>query len=306
MTEPLRPMSVGQLLDRTVALYRKNFILFTGIAVVGPASRLVFRLLTVGMRVVPVAAGTRGAAAAASRVGMGLLAGYLVLLAGLAISHAATVRAVAAVHLNHNITIAGVYRSLRGRLGRVLGVFFLVMLICAGAALAILVVLIIGLIAGLVGVGGGAGRSAFAMGASAGIVAVLAFVAVYVRYALAIQACVVEDLGVRDSLSRSVSLSQGSRWRIGIIYGAFLILSWIAGYGLNYLARKTGSLLDSRIAFVTLFYLSSFVAGSITAPLSTIGISLVYYDERVRKEAFDLQLMLASLETPVLPVPVQT
>jgi hypothetical protein len=28
----------------------------------------------------------------------------------------------------------------------------------------------------------------------------------------------------------------------------------------------------------------------------TIGLSLVYYDERVRKEAFDLQHMMASLD----------
>jgi hypothetical protein len=52
--------------------------------------------------------------------------------------------------------------------------------------------------------------------------------------------------------------------------------------------------------------LVGFVAGSLTAPLATIGIALVYYDERVRKEAFDLQLMMASLGAlpPVPPVPV--
>jgi hypothetical protein len=32
--------------------------------------------------------------------------------------------------------------------------------------------------------------------------------------------------------------------------------------------------------------------------LATIGIALVYYDERVRKEAFDLQWMMASLDAP--------
>jgi hypothetical protein len=38
MAEPLRPMSTGQLLDHTFTLYRKNFLLFVGIATVGPAA----------------------------------------------------------------------------------------------------------------------------------------------------------------------------------------------------------------------------------------------------------------------------
>jgi hypothetical protein len=39
----------------------------------------------------------------------------------------------------------------------------------------------------------------------------------------------------------------------------------------------------------------------LTGPLATIGIALVYYDERVRKEAFDLQLMMSSLDPPAAP-----
>jgi hypothetical protein len=37
-------------------------------------------------------------------------------------------------------------------------------------------------------------------------------------------------------------------------------------------------------------------------PLVTIAFSLVYYDERVRKEAFDLQLMMTTLDVPGLQV----
>jgi len=32
-------------------------------------------------------------------------------------------------------------------------------------------------------------------------------------------------------------------------------------------------------------------------PLATIALTLIYYDERVRKEGFDLQLMMASLQS---------
>jgi hypothetical protein len=61
-------------------------------------------------------------------------------------------------------------------------------------------------------------------------------------------------------------------------------------------------LLHNRIAAAVLIYLAGFIAGSITGPLATIGLSLLYYDERVRKEAFDLQLMMSSLDAPGLPI----
>jgi hypothetical protein len=47
--------------------------------------------------------------------------------------------------------------------------------------------------------------------------------------------------------------------------------------------------------------LSGFVATSLVGALGTIAFSVVYYDERVRKEAFDLQLMMTTLDAPVLP-----
>jgi hypothetical protein len=35
--------------------------------------------------------------------------------------------------------------------------------------------------------------------------------------------------------------------------------------------------------------------------LGTIALSLVYYDQRVRKEAFDLQLMMSTIDASVVP-----
>jgi len=59
-------MSTGQLLDHTFALYRKNFLLFVGIATVGPAASVIFQLLTVGANVgSPFGASGRLAAGAA-------------------------------------------------------------------------------------------------------------------------------------------------------------------------------------------------------------------------------------------------
>ena len=308
MTEPLRPMSTGQLLDRTFALYRTNFLLFVGIATVGPAAYLLFQLLMVGSGVVPATATAttpgRMVATGVSLV-LGMITGVLVMLAGMTLSHAATVKAVAAVHLGRGISISGAYKALRGRVGRVLAVFALVVLLAGGSAF---VIVMIAIMVGTFAVIGGsqAGTAGTVIGGLVGFAAAviggILAITVWIRYSLAIQACVVEDIGVMASLKRSAFLSKGARSRILAIYFIFGLLSWIVGLALGGLAGAVGILLHNQIAAMIVIYLASFIAGSLTGPLATIGISLLYYDERVRKEAFDLQLMMASLDAPAPPV----
>jgi hypothetical protein len=290
MVEALRPMSTGELLDRTFALYRKNFPLFFGIAVVTHTVYLAYALLTV-----------RSAIPHAGRLGtyyLHLGLNWSVATLVLTISHAATVKAVAAVHLDQPTSVWTAYRTIRTRMVSVFGVLVYVFLIAGliAAVLGFVALMILGLI--LVAAGSpksapatvGLGIAMFAGGFAT-------FVAVYVRYALAIQACVVENLTAWASMKRSVFLSKGGRLRIAAVYVVFAVFSWIAAVTLAWLARAAGIPLHNRIVTLILADLAGFASGSLTSPLATIGISLLYYDERVRKEAFDLQLMLASLDT---------
>jgi len=293
-------MSTGQLLDHTLTIYRRNFPLFVGIATVGPAAGVIFQLITVGLRSVPVA-GRHGARPFAG-FGVPLLVGWAILLGGMAIANAGTVRAVAAVHLEQKIAIGRAYGALRGRILRVIGIFSLATTI--SGLIAGLAAFMFAFVLAIASPGSLSGRLGFGIGFGAVIGAVAVFLAIYIRYALAIQACVVEDLSVRSSLKRSVQLSKGSRWRAASVYIIFLILAGITNYGFSYVSVRTGLLLHNRVAATTLIYAAGFVSGSITGPLATIGISLLYYDERVRKEAFDLQLMLASLDPPEMPMAI--
>jgi hypothetical protein len=304
MAEVLRPMSTGELLDRTFALYRKNFKLFVGIATVGPAAYLLFQLLTVGSVGLPAATGRAGVFAGAS-FGIGMLAGVVIMLAGTAIAHAATVKAVAAVHLGLSITIGGAYKSLKDKLWRILGVFLCMILLAAlGAMVAgMAIVLVIAIFTALGFVGGPqAGRAGTIVTTLVGfstIIIIGVFIAVvWIRYALAIAACVVENLGVVKSLKRSSALSKGNRFRIFTVYIVLFILAIVVGAALGGLAGAASMLIPNTVARLIVVYVASFVAGSLTGPLATIGIALVYYDERVRKEAFDLQWMMASLDAP--------
>jgi uncharacterized membrane protein len=308
-------MSTGQLLDHTFALYRKNFLLFVGIATVGPAASVIFQLFTVGANVgSPFSAGSRMASSAAlARFGVGMVLGYIILLAGMAISHAATVKAVAAVHLGRETSVVSAYKALRGRILSLFGTCALIAFwMFLWMMLAVLVVAALMIPLGIAMAAGKTAAPGPATVVAAGIIGIItvvlvfaAFIAIYVRYALAVQACVVEDLGPRPSLRRSIQLSKGSRMRIVAIYLVFVLLSLILGAGLGGLAGGVGSFFHNAIAAAVLIYLASFIGGSLTGPLATIGLSLLYYDERVRKEAFDLQVMLSSLDAPGLPVAPQ-
>src|SRR6202166_4062535 len=48
--------------------------------------------------------------------------------------------------------------------------------------------------------------------------------------------------------------------------------------------------------------MSGAVGGAITGPVLLIALVLCYYDTRIRKEAFDLQFMMSSLDRPA-PAP---
>jgi hypothetical protein len=310
-------MSTGELMDRTFWLYKKNFQLFVGIASLGAASYLVFELLTISSTSLRAGTAQRVNPFSAAYLGIGFLAGFLIMMAGMAIAHAATVRAVAAVHLGLPIRIVDAYKSLKGRIWRVLGVFVGISLLAVVAVIAAaLLIAIVIVMLRVLSIGSGpinGGREAAIFSALIGFAAILAIfvsaMVVWVRYALAIACCVVEDLGVIKSIKRSAALSKGSRFRIFLIYTVFLILGAVAAAALGGLASVSSKLISYVPARLVLISLARFIASALTGPLATIGIALVYYDERVRKEAFDLQLMMNTLDSPAPPtnvaIPVQ-
>jgi len=282
MAEILRPMSTGELMDRTLVLYRRNFKLFVGIASLGPATYLVFQLLTVSSTSVRAGSADRVNPFSAASLGFGVLAGFLIML-------------------------VEAYKALKGRIWRVLGVFFCMGLLAMLAALvAGLFIVVVSITLSALGITStsrspAGTMSAMLVGFATVLIVGLSAMIVWVRYALAIACCVVEDVGVVTSLKRSASLSKGSRFRVFIIYIVFVILAAVAGAALGGLAGAAGALIPNIPARLILVYIAGFIAGALTGPLATIGIALVYYDERVRKEAFDLQLMMASLDSPAPP-----
>jgi hypothetical protein len=266
LTTALRPLSAGELLDRTFSLYRSHFAVFLGIVAIPHLCVLAFQCLALAFQ----SPGTP--VSGFSRIFVWGLGASLLSIAVSAASHAATVIAVSEAHLGRPAGVMESFAKVRSRIAAVIGlsfsVGFLVILGC--------------------------------------IALIVPGVLLAVRWSLAVPAMVLEDKGIGEAMSRSTELTVGNRGRIFVIWLLFLSLSlsfnWLLHWPIQ-AAAGVGTrvaLHHAAVGWQIASLVATFLSVCLVGPLATIAFSLVYFDERVRKEAFDLQLMMSSLDAPGL------
>jgi len=259
MATMLRPLSLSELLDRTFFLYRKHFILFVGIIAIP-------QLAVLGVQIGGAALRLRGSMIAAA---LGTLVGVVVNLIALTASHAATVMAVSDVHLERPTSIGAAFAAIKGRLLGVMGIMF-------GVGLGIFIGLLLLIIPGIY---------------------------LALAWSLAIPVTVLEGTGLNDTVTRSSFLTKGDRGRVFVIYLLLVILEWVVMFIIQFPLLLVVGIIGIRDpvqaqGWMTIFSsIGAFLSTSLVGPLLTIGLTLIYYDERVRKEGFDLQLMMATLQS---------
>ena len=293
MDHPLRPISPLELLDRTLSLYRRNFVKFAGLSIVGPVATFAYRLRYGGGTV--ALARLHSSSTAAPAV-LGVLVGIVIVLAGASISSAATVEAAAAVSRGSRVRVAEGYRALGERLWRIIGIVLSVfirafpggVLFIGAGVMALAMAAALGYNSRVE-----AGTIGYVCGGISLISAIFASIWICARYAVAVQACVVEDIGSRLALKRSTFLTAGDRGRVTIVHLAFLILVLAADF---IFGAPTLLLPSHGAAFRISGAVAGLIAVALTSPVATIGMSLVYYDERARKEGPDRQPIADSLK----------
>jgi uncharacterized membrane protein len=272
MATPLRPLSTGELLDRTFFLYRGHFGLFIGIFALPHLVVLAYQCIGLTLRS-PTPQLTRALFA----IVWGLGALFLTSIVAAA-SQAATVVAVSQVHLERPTSIADSFSRVKGEIAGVIG---LTVLVGLGVGLGFIVFIVPGILLAL-------------------------------SWSVAVPAKVLESKGASEAMSRSSALTKGDRGRIFVIWFLF----FVASIGVSFLlhwpiqiasgARSIFALQRVSTGLQVASLIATFVSECLVGPLATIAFSLVYYDERVRKEAFDLQLMMTTLDAVALPAsPVQ-
>jgi hypothetical protein len=316
MTTQLRPLSLAEILDRIAELYRGHFVLFAGIAAPISAAMLLVQMLHLGAlnalgypRMEPGMLWASGVA--------GVVEGFLILLIG-GVAIAANNRAVAWVHLGEPASIGGAYRSIVPRLRRICWLMSVVFL-RAWLPLSLLYVAMMGLTFSMLPAGifthPGAHvapmepTQAFHFLAGVLVLLPLLFAATFygvlmsLRYSLAMPACVVEGLTAGQALKRSVQLSKESRGRIFVLWLLVFAIKFGIGLLLSlpvmvFTVQHLGQPLP--LFWMVVSQIGGFLVNLFIGPIWATGLTLFYYDQRVRKEGFDIVWMMqaAGLEAP--------
>lgn len=249
----LQPLSLGKILDETFDIYRHHWLLFIGISA-GPNIVLLIFKAFAGSTVISME--TADAA--------GLLTLFATLIVAWFVSSvvtAATTLGVSDIYLDRPTSIKSCFSRVAGKALKVGWVSFLVSLI---VGLGFLLLVVPGIY-------------------WAGV------------YGIAIPAVVLENISASESMERSKHLTKNAVGRVIIVSFLTGIFAWAmstaAGAGLNALSPAVfahSGVLTKEVLAQILTTLAEIVLG----PISAIGLTLVYYDQRVRKEAFDLEHMM--------------
>jgi hypothetical protein len=300
-------MSTSQVLDRTFHLYRNHFLLLAGISALPPAVLLLAQAGFILLTLIPGPKLDRFPAEAAFV--LGIIAMVVVYLVALAFATGATVYAVSQVHLGQTATIRESYRVIRPLLWRIVRIVVTVAVRFTGAFAAVVALGVIPVLMmtrfGLTGPNPIIGWAVGLLTLVTVIVCVIWVIRFYCSYQLAVPVCVLEKRGAVDCLKRSRFLSKGKGvQRILLVLFLSGILTYILSlaFSMPVIILATVGLGDKAaglaIPIAIWQYLAGFFAGTIAGPVATIALALLYYDERVRKEAFDLQLMMDAMGRP--------
>jgi hypothetical protein len=320
MDERLHPSSLSQILDRTARNYRSGFLVFLGIAVPPTVLLLLFASIAAPLilRVAPGAGSSSTLAGQFALVASAILfLVYLpILLALTALANAAMSHAAARAYLGQPIDIRGSYRAVWQRGWRIVGLFVFEVLLVWIAPFAAWSILLLfsAALATLARSEQIAARGLFILSA---LLVLAAFISygfwMAIRISLAFPASVVEKISPRDALGRSVLLTQGTGGRILLLFLLGVALNWALSIAvllpldfLFTLRPGADSLQQGQPAamlLMAIIYGSAFAVQALIRPVYGIALTLFYYDQRIRQEAFDIEWMMLRSGRVVPPPP---
>jgi hypothetical protein len=256
----LRPLSVGEVLDASFKIVRQSFGTLAGcVLVVALPLNIVSTLVTAStQRHAFGVDSTVDSDVSGGTEAAGLLVNFTLNVMLTALAAAACYRAVSSVYLGERPTVGGSLSFAASRLLPLIGLAFLYFL---GLIPAFLLLVIPG-------------------------------IWLSVAWTVSFPALLSEGLGPVGALGRSFRLVQGRWWPT---FGAILVMNVLVGViTLIVTGLVTAPLVGSSTGEATAAVLTTIantLSALITLPLSAAVLTVIYFDLRVRKEGFDLQLL---------------
>jgi hypothetical protein len=279
VTVDLRPMTLGEVLDRTFTLYRENFFLFAGIMALPYLLVLVFRfgaLLLTRSATHLTATSDAPHLPSAGMIGgaiLGGMGGLIVFLLVVGIAQAATVSAVSKLYLGHETSIGEAFSGAKG---------------------SILIVVAIMIMTGLATIVGC-------------IFLIIPGVYIACRLAVSVPVAIVEKESPVASMERSMELTKGFAGQVFLLFLLTFVVSWIVGALIQapimfFTFKAVLAKQQPSVGIMAYSYFAEFISQVLVGPIGTISAGLMYYNLRVRKEGFDIQHLMNSLGSVPRPL----
>ncbi|MER6264372.1 glycerophosphoryl diester phosphodiesterase membrane domain-containing protein [Streptomyces sp900105245] len=308
---PLRPLGIGEILDGAVSTMRTYWRTVLGISL---AVALLVDTTLVAVQGFVMNGSTaqtsldNGTATAhdvlralrETMIGTGIVAviSTISIIVATALLTTITSRAV----LGRPVSTGEAWREARPQIPRLFGLLLLLGLIFVGVFVA---GMLPGFLVLLADGGSGAGAALLAIGVLAAFVVVGWLM---IRFYLATPALMLERQSVAKALSRSAKLVRGSWWRVfGIVLLTGLITNIVASLvaipfsilGAAVSGDSLGDLFGTGGGHVSWTFLiirgiGSLIGTTLTLPISAGVTVLLYIDQRIRREALDIELARAA------------
>jgi len=285
----IRPMRFGEILDGSLKLYIHNFGLFLPLAIASlsvPAALFLYFMFNKGPEFLAMAPMMMQGIVDWSTIGFLFVIGFVYMLGSMMLQ-AGAIRVVSDSYLGRTTTFGQAIA---------LGASKIFPLFLVSLAKGILMVLLGGLVGAaclvavaVIGTGGGL-LAALAIGLVGGVLVVW----VAAGYGVTTPVVVLEQLrSFFDAFGRSWDLTKGSRARIvGLAIVAGLLFNVVPNGILSFVSDEV--MKSSPAGGMTLKILSYVIVVLLYPALSCV-FTLIYYDLRVRREAFDLQVLSQQL-----------
>ncbi|WP_338779600.1 glycerophosphoryl diester phosphodiesterase membrane domain-containing protein [Streptomyces sp. DG1A-41] len=306
---PLRPLGVGEILDGAVSTMRTYWRTVLGISLTVAVITEIIVVLFQGLvldnssteALNDPSATLRELSRAMGDAMLNSTVLFVISLVGTVIATALLTTVTSRAVLGKSVTIGEAWRDARPQVVKLFGLICLLLLITAG-------IVTVGTLPGiLVSIAGstGPGVALTVLGIiGAGIVALW----LMIRFSLASPALMLEKQGIKKAMSRSTKLVRGTWWRIfGIQLLATIIANVVAsiivipftflaaalsGDGVTGWLNSGGSSLGWTFLIVS--GIGAVIGSMITFPITAGVTVLLYIDQRIRREALDLELARAA------------
>ncbi len=295
----LEPMTAGMILDYTLRLYGRNAPLFIGIVAIAFVPYYLSQVAVIFAADLALSAARFEFIVGFAAPVIGSLIQLLVLTP---LSTGAMLFAISGKYLSEDVTLRGTYRRALKRFPSLFAAYIIVGLIVVAALVAALIcsgaffLLVLG-VATLVGLSLGAGGTIIFLSMVAGMGALAIFFVIvcyiYLVFSMAIPIVVVENGDPITAIRRSRELTRGFLRKIFAVLLVYYLLYFVAALAVfGLLALFTD--VESAQAQIGL-QIAELIVALLAAPPISVALMLLYYDLRIRKEGFDLDVLSQSL-----------